>query len=231
MIYCSNCGFENIDDSNFCVKCGNPFLQSIKDAKKNQERLQQVTNQQLMNNQNLERPIRKKKRIGLIIGVIISVVIAVIAIVEAVFLFCGSQKEEMEPHAEVIKNFEEALNDKDVDKYIEVLPLGDEAENAKVRESAEKSMRMFNRNVNYKFEIINKTHLEREDFDELEDSGLDLLSDFGADDTDIDFHLTDGYRYNCEYSYIDWNGEEIYDNATIKVGKWNGKWYIFDLRL
>lgn len=231
MTKCSNCGHENKEYSKYCVKCGNALLQPMQDTKHNQENVQQAWNEQMINNPMFENTTRKKKCNGIIIGVIIFVVIASIAIVEAFFLFGGNKKEEMEPHKEVVKNFEDALNEKDLDKYIEVLPLGDNAENAKVRESMERSMRGLKRNVNYKFEIINTTHLERAELENLEKKGLNYLSDLGAEDVQIDFNLTDGYIFDCEYSYIDWEGKEMYDNATIKVGKWNGKWYIFDCRL
>lgn len=93
-MFCENCGKEVLENEKFCSNCGYKIITEIEEANNN--------------NQNVAKPLKKKK-IKWIIGIVITVIIICIA-----FSVAGGEPEEYEFEADELA---EILNNGEADQY------------------------------------------------------------------------------------------------------------------
>ncbi len=219
MSKCSACGFENLDGANVCANCGNVMTQGS--AMPNQP-----VGEQPMYDPNFMNQQPKKKNTGLIVGLIIGAVAIIVAIVIVCVLFLG--KGGSGSYEAVVDNFEDAINDRDVDKLFGLFPLSDEASDLidayltdDVKESFLDQFESTFGDEGIEIEIVDATQLSQDELDDVAENGA-IASSFGML-TGEEYKLTDGYEVECEVSC---NGESR--KASLTICEWEGSWYIFD---
>ncbi len=182
---------------------------------------------QPINDPNFMGQPPKKKRTGLIIGLIIGAVAIIAAIVVACFFFFG--KGSSGSYEGVIQDFEDCMNDKDVDKLFDLFPIPEKASTLidmyltdDVKEELMDQMESSFGDGKIKIEIVGATQLDQDELDDIAENGRFAYFAVLADE---DYELTDGYEVECDVSLDGVSGS----GGTITVCEWNGEWYIFDV--
>lgn len=182
---------------------------------------------QPINDPNFMGQPPKKKHTGLIVGLIIGAVAIIAAIVVVCFIFFG--KGSSGSYEEVVENFEDAMNEKDIDKLFDLFPIPEKASSLidmyltdDVKEELMDEMESSFGGGEIEIEIVDATQLDQDELDDIAENGRFSYFSVLADE---EFELTDGYEVECDVSLDGVSGS----GGTITVCEWNGEWYIFDI--
>lgn len=148
---------------------------------------------------------------------LIIAIVAVIVIIIAAFAIKGGGKAYEKP----IFTMVDAINDRDMNKLFKAFPI---SKTMRDLASASVSENWTNQTFNMvgdrhiELEITEAEHMSNDQINTL--ASTTLAKECGATEG-----IKDGYFVTCKFNYDNGN----YQNFRVKVGKWKGNWYVFDV--